>query len=309
MFGDQGGRSGEGVCRAVWSPEWGRFQNCIVRGEQIRTHEALNCLGVGRSDRPGDSSGGWDPEQPPRAATAAATGLPSGAPAYPLLPRLPGLGSSVSTSPRAPSLVCLRGGGSVAAALPPDPALLPNPLSSGGTARLQSGHPEGGRPQSRPGSASSGGGSPSPPRAGRPRPASTPEPGSGRRRRTGLAMLRLKESIPLPLHPYSYPLAPPSIIHQNNRAAIFERDHVTPPGRRGFWPHGEAANEARASRRRFPLACACSRLRTPPPPRGRGRGRGSELPAGGRAGGARGGAVPWRRAGGGGGTARRAGCR
>lgn len=29
---DQGGRRVEGVYRAVWSPEWGRFQNCIVRG-------------------------------------------------------------------------------------------------------------------------------------------------------------------------------------------------------------------------------------------------------------------------------------
>lgn len=29
---DQGGRRVVGVYRAVWSPEWGRFQNCIVRG-------------------------------------------------------------------------------------------------------------------------------------------------------------------------------------------------------------------------------------------------------------------------------------
>lgn len=77
-------------------------------------------------------------------------------------------------------------------------------------------------------------------------------------------------------HPYSYPLARPSIIHQNNRAAIFERDHVTPareagllaPGRGSQWAAGVAP----------PIS---SRLRLLPPPTrplrrsraGRGEGR------------------------------------
>lgn len=49
------------------------------------------------------------------------------------------------------------------------------------------------------------------------------------------------------------PLAPPSIIHQNNRAAIFEGDHVTLAGEAGLQaPPDAPANEQREPRRRFP---------------------------------------------------------
>lgn len=126
----------------------------------MRTHEALDRLGAGHPDRPGASSSGWNPAQPARAATAAATGLPGGATDYPLPPGWPRPGSSVSSSPRAPSPACLRGGGSVAAGPPPDPAALPPLEPRWETGRLQSGHPEGGRPQSRPGGASGDGEAP-----------------------------------------------------------------------------------------------------------------------------------------------------
>lgn len=70
---------------------------------------------------------------------------------------------------------------------------------------------------------------------------------------------------------------------------------MTPPQRRGSWPQDEAANGPRASRRRFPLACVSSRPRPTPSPAAAPRGGGASAAAGGR-----GGAVPWRRPGGGG---------
>lgn len=135
-------------------------------------------------------------------------------------------GSSVSSSPRAPSLARLRGGGSVAAGPPPDPAALAPLYPRRGRCACSVDTPRVSDPraaQAEPAVT----GEPLPSRGGPATPRLHAGAGQGRRR-PGLAVLRRKASISLPRHPYSYPLAPPSIIHQNNRAAIFERDHVTP---------------------------------------------------------------------------------
>ena len=137
---------------------------------------------------------------------------------YPLLPRLPRLRSSVSSSPRARSLLGLRGGGA-AAALPQQILLSFLPFDPGGKCSTAEWVPQGKEtPQPpRQSPALRREAPPLPKQAGHaPPPRRSLGRGEGEDRTLEAFAGRVNPPTPPPL---LLPLAPPSIIHQNNQAA------------------------------------------------------------------------------------------
>lgn len=205
-------------------PRWGRFQNCIVRGETLRTR--------------GTGSPGLRPRgspQPPPAASAPSRRRrlllrrlllgprpllrgPLRAPPTPLAPQVTQLGSGPAAR-RVFVAVTRRPRGSPA---DPAPGPAPGPRRERLLCTLEA--PRGAAtPPAAPGGAQRRPGKPLPSRSrpGSPRlHAGTPAGGRGAE---GLAKRSLRASVLLPLQADSYPLAPPSIIHQNNRAVTSSR--------------------------------------------------------------------------------------